>query len=93
MGKFDIYAHDAFDVIEQINKNIKEYILSFVSGNANVEANPAYIEKALEGLTMPMHNVGADARVTHYCADFFERLESISCVWDSRHIRQTEIVQ
>ncbi len=28
---------------------------------------------------MPMNIIDPDARVTHYCSEFFERLESIGC--------------
>ena len=79
MGKFDSIAADASSAKDLTDAHIEMYIKSLVSRPSNADFDPSIIEKALEGFSMPTYIANADARITHYCADFFERLESVGC--------------
>ena len=79
MGKFDTIAPTTSTAAELSDEHIKAYVESIVSRSGGTVNNPALIEKALEGFVMPTHIADADARITQYCADFFERLESVGC--------------
>ena len=77
MGKFDEIAPNAEDAGSLTSDNIKQYVDSLVKRCSSGINDPSIIEKALESFSMPTHITEADARVTLYCADFFECLESI----------------
>ena len=78
MGKFDNIAKGVESASSLNNKHIKTYVQSLVSRTDKTLDHVA-IEKVLADLSMPMEIADADARITTYCADFFERLESIGC--------------
>lgn len=77
MGKFDSLAPNATQVNDLTNDHIKNYIDSIVSVSDGDVIDPTIIDKALEGLTTPTDIANPEARIIHYCADFFERLEGI----------------
>ena len=79
MGKFDTIAEGVANAKDLTDAHIKTYVESLVSRSSDDKLDPAIIEKALEGFSMPMHIVNADARITQFCADLFERLESVGC--------------
>lgn len=56
---------------------LKNYIDSIISSLKSGIVDPTDIEKALAGFSMPNDISDPDAQITHYCADFFERLESV----------------
>lgn len=77
MGKFDSIADGVTSASDLNDEHIKVYIDSLVSTIDESEMDPTIIEKAIEGLSMPNHIANADARVTHFCSDFLERLEGV----------------
>ena len=79
MGKFYLVAPNAASANELTDEQLKAYIESLVNRPDSASVDPAVIESALSGLTMPMKIHDADARITTYCADFFERLDSVGC--------------
>lgn len=79
MGEFDTLAPDASSAKELTDDQIKAYIESIVSRSAGVEIDPTIIKSALVGFAMPSKILDAKARITTYCADFFERLDSVGC--------------
>lgn len=76
IGKFDVIAADITQYDLLSDEHIKTYVKSLVSSTDISEIDPDVIEKALEGFSMPNSISNADARITHFCADFFERLEA-----------------
>lgn len=79
MGKFDEIAKDATEASQLSDDEIKTYIESLVSGATSRDVHPSVIEKALQSWQMPTAIGNAEARITHFCADLFERLEAIGC--------------
>jgi len=79
MGKFDTVAPDAATFKDLTDDQIKSYINSLVTRSDTVAFDPTVIEAALSDFTMPTKVLDADARITTYCADFFERLEGVGC--------------
>lgn len=79
MGKFDDIAPEVEDSKHLTDEQIKKFIVSIVSRSIDAPINPAIIKAALQGLQMPMKISDPDARITHYCSDFFERLKSVGC--------------
>lgn len=77
MGKFDDIADGASATKGLTDDRIKSYVDYIVYRSSSAYIDPTVIEEALEGFSMPMHIAGSDARITHYCAEFFERLESV----------------
>lgn len=77
MGKFDDIAKETKTAMDLTDEHIKDYINPLFERNGDAEYDPTIIEKFLQGLTMPNHIADANARVTHYCVDFFELLESV----------------
>ena len=78
MGKFDNIAKGVASASSLNDEHIKTYVQSLVS-RTDKTIDHVVIEKVLADLAMPMEIADADARITTYCADFFERLESIGC--------------
>lgn len=79
MGKFDSIASEVTDVSRLQDSHIRTYIESIVSRSSESPMDPAVIERALDGWCMPTHILNADARVTHFCSEFFDRLETVGC--------------
>lgn len=79
MGKFDVIAPAVEKAQDLTDDHIRTYVHQLIAASNANELDPIVIENALEGFKMPMHIANADARVTHFCADFFERLESVGC--------------
>lgn len=79
MGKFDHIADGIDRAAEVTDEHIKAYITSLVKHATGADPNLAIIEKAVESFAMSPHIADADARITHFCADFFERLEGVGC--------------
>lgn len=59
-----------------ISEHVKNYIQSLVSKSSG-EFSPSVIEDALAGVRFPTHIINARARIMHYCASFFEKLEAV----------------
>ena len=78
MGKFDNIATGVESASSLNEGHIKTYVQSLVSCTDKTIDHVA-IEKFLADLTLPMEIADANARITTYCADFFERLEIIGC--------------
>lgn len=79
MGKFDKLASGVESFKELTNEHIKTFIESLVKHTDSEAFDPTTIESALAGLAMPTMIFDPEARITTYCANFFERLESIGC--------------
>jgi len=79
MGKFDKIAPSAEEADNLTDEQIKSFITSLVTRSEDSILNPGVIKAALSGLKMPMDIADPDARITHYCADFFDRLKSVGC--------------
>lgn len=79
MGKFDKFAADATSVTDLTDDEIKAYIEFIVARSDTAAFDPSIIESALSGFVMQTKITDADARITTYCAEFFERLESVGC--------------
>lgn len=79
MGKFDDIAPDIATVKDLTTDHIETYVRSLISRSDTTIVDPTIIESALCGFAMPTMILDADARITTYCADFFERLESVVC--------------
>lgn len=58
------------------NEHLKSYITSLVSRDGR-DYDPAVMNSALDGLKFPSGISNASARITSYCAHFFELLESV----------------
>ncbi len=79
MGKFDNIAGDAESVSSLTEDYIQLYVESLVKRVDKGHFDHVAIEKVLPDFSMPMKIADYDARITTYCADFFERFESIGC--------------
>lgn len=79
MGEFDTLAPGAGTAKDLSNDHIKSYIESLVSRSDPSTIDPTIIKSALVGFSMPTKILDAKARITTYCADFFERMESVGC--------------
>ncbi len=79
MGKFDNIAQEAESVSNLTDDHVKLYVESVVKRADKGSIDNVAMEKVLADFSMPMNISDADARITTYCADFFERLESIGC--------------
>ena len=82
MGEFGNIAKGVESASSLNDEHIKAYVQSPVNRTDKTVDHVA-IEKVLADVTMPVEIADADARITTYCADFFERLKSIDC-GDSR---------
>ncbi len=76
MGKFDNIGEEAESVSNLTDGHIKLYVESLVKRADKGSVVHATIENVLADFSIPMKIADADARITTYCADFFERLES-----------------
>lgn len=75
LGKFDEIAPDVENVYVLSEAHIKTYICAPVKPTDTSLVDPDVVKKALEGLIMSMTITNAEGRITHYCVDFFDRLE------------------
>lgn len=75
MGKFESIAPNA-EPADLTSENIEAFIFSIVN-KENVLYDHNIIFKALQGLRISMHVNDAEARVTLYCSQFFNRLNGI----------------
>lgn len=76
MGKFDAIAEDIDSADELTDQQIETFIASFIKRSSTTDIDPNVIDKALEGFGMPMKISNAEARITQFCSDFFDRLEN-----------------
>lgn len=74
MGKFDMIAPDTY--AENLTDDQIENFVKAIIEKKNILYDPTVIEKALKGLRMLMYISDADARVTKFCSDFFNRLNA-----------------
>lgn len=72
-------APAAGTVQELTDNDIETNVESLVPHSDSAFFDPTIIESALTGFAMPTKILDADARITTYCADFFESLESVGC--------------
>lgn len=79
IGDFDTLAPDAGSAKDLTKNHIETYIRSIVSRSDDAALDPTIIKSGLSGFAMPRNILDAKARITTYCADFFERLESVGC--------------
>lgn len=70
MGKFDDIAGDIDSASNLTLVHIEAYVKSLVQTSDDTVIDPAVIEKALEGFSMPANVARAAARITHFCFDF-----------------------
>ena len=77
MQKLDKYAPEA--TIENLtDEQLQAYLTSLVQ-RAHTGYEPELIESAIASLSWPDTIIDPDARVTTYCSNFFERLDSVGC--------------
>lgn len=84
MGKFETIAEDINDAKDLTSPHIKAYIDGLIETKSAEEVDPLVIEGALKTFGMQMNINDANVPITHFSADFFERLENVSCgeFWD-----------
>lgn len=75
MGKFDTIAPKA--TTDTLNDTQIETYLNSLLDHADKLYDPVLIDKALQGLRMPMEVHDPNARITEYCAEVFKRLDGI----------------
>lgn len=79
MGKFDTLESTVTNVFELTDELIENFVESIIYSSGISAKNPDVIEKALLSFEMPTRIGDAKYRITHYCEDFFDRLESVGC--------------
>ncbi|CAN8061403.1 unnamed protein product [Agarophyton chilense] len=79
MGKFEKLAPNAQSFKDLTDEVIKTFVESLVKRTESDAFDPTIIESALNGFLMPTKVFDPEARITTYCADFLERLESVGC--------------
>lgn len=79
MGEFDEIAPNAVTVKDLTDAHIKTYVESLVKSAGSEAPHPSVIKAALVGFSMSTKIMDPKARIKTYCADFFERLDSIGC--------------
>ena len=76
MGKFESIVPDA-EVDDLTDDHVESFVTSIVEKDDDVMYDPATIDKALRKLRIPMHISDPEARITQYCAEFFNRLNGV----------------
>ncbi len=74
------------------NDPVKAYIESILKRSTS-HFDHVLIKRALSTQTFPSNIVDPYARITHYCSDFFERLEGIGCgEFRNKNPKQTSVL-
>lgn len=75
MGKFDKLAPDT-ETDTLSDDHVDKFVKSIIEEKDEL-FDPTVIDKALKGLRMPMNINDAEARVTQFCSEFFNRLNAV----------------
>ncbi len=79
MEKFDDIAEEDESVSNLTDDRIKLYVESLVKHEEEVFVDHEAMAKVLADFSMAVKIANPDAKITTYCAYFFDRLERIGC--------------